>query len=382
MNNVQETYLALLRAAIWDKELTNEGVKEKIVRDESRKELTNERVNEIIRLAAFQGTGSLAFDQLLKLKDIEIPAAVRMQMKQQCVMSMMQQNSTIPILKQAWQALKEEGINPVLLKGFGLAQYYPQPHLRQWGDMDIYVGPANYHKACGKLREIFPDAIHSDKEDEDYKHYNFDFDNTAIETHRVSMTFAHPGDRKYYERLEEQCLTKDGPKMEVGDLQVTMPEDTFNVFFVFLHTWHHFETTGMNMKQVCDVAVLLHAKRDVLDRGRLKEMLMKLHLMEVWQLMMYILVQYFGMDKDECPFYTEKCQERAEMLFERVLTEGQARRTEKIDAEGASYLRRKWLTFQSRIADSRLVKPYAPKFARHRVVADVLHGIERVIKGK
>ena len=364
--------MELLRAAIWDKELTTEGVNE----------LTNEGVNEIIRLAAFQGTGSLIFNQLLKQNDVELPAALRMQMKQQCVMSMMQQNSTIPILKQAWQALEEVGINPVLLKGFGLAQYYPQPHLRQWGDMDIYVGPANYHVACGKLRETFPDAIHSDKEDEDYKHYNFDFDNTAIETHRVSMTFAHPGDRKYYEQLEEQCLTKDGPKMEVGDLTVTMPEDTFNVFFVFLHTWHHFMETGMNMKQICDIAVLLHAKRVMIDRERLKEMLTKLHLVEAWQLIMYIIVQHLGLSKDEAPFYTEGCMERAEILFERVLTEGQARRMERIDAEGLSYLRRKWLTFQSRMADSRLVKPYAPRFARHKVLADVLHGIERILQKK
>lgn len=372
MNKVQETYLALLRAAIWDKELMSEGVKE----------LTNERVNEIIRLSAFQGTASLVYDQLLKLKEVEIPAAVKMQMKQQCVMSIMQQNSTLPILKQAWQALEEEGINPVLLKGFGLAQYYPQPHLRQWGDMDIYVGPANYHTACGKLRATFPDAIHSDKEDEDYKHYNFDFDNTAIETHRVSMTFAHPGDRKYYERLEELCLTKEGPKMEVGDLQVTLPEDTFNVFFVFLHTWHHFETTGMNVKQLCDLVLLLQAKHNVIDTNRLRRILTQLHLLEVWQLIMYILVKHLDLSQDKTPFYTIDCSRRAELLFNRVLTEGNNRAHSKIDADGVPYLQRKWLTFQSRIADSQIVKTYAPKYARHKFIGDLLHGIERIMANK
>lgn len=368
MTQVQQIYIELLKASIWEKA--------------TQLELHIDALSQITRLAAFQGTGPLVFDQLLKLRDLSIPEALRMQMKQQCMMSIMQQNSMIPLLTQAWKALEEEKIHPVLLKGFGLAQYYPQPYLRQWGDIDIYVGQSNYHTACGKLRATFPDVIHSDKEDEDYKHYNFDFDNTAIETHRVSMTFAHPGDRKYYERLEELCLTKEGPKMEVGDLQVTLPEDTFNVFFVFLHTWHHFETTGMDMKQVCDVAVLLHAKRDVLDRERLKEMLTKLHLMEVWQLMMYILVHHLGMQQDECPFYTDGCKDRAASLFERVLTEGQARRSEKIEAEGVSYLRRKWLTFQSRMADSRLVRPYAPRFTRHKVVADVLHGIERLLQKK
>lgn len=368
MTQVQQIYIELLKASIWEKA--------------TQLELHIDDLLQITRLAAFQGTGPLVFDQLLKLRVLSIPEALRMQMKQQCMMSIMQQNSMIPLLTQAWKALEEEQIHPVLLKGFSLAQYYPQPYLRQWGDIDIYVGPSNYHTACGKLRETFPNAMHSDKEDEDYKHYNFDFDNTAIETHRVSMVFAHPIDRKFYAKLEEQCLIKDGTKKDVGGLEVTIPEDTFNVFFVFLHAWHHFETTGMNMKQVCDVAVLLHAKRDVLDRERLKEMLTKLHLMEVWQLMMYILVHHLGMQQDECPFYTDGCKNRAELFFERVLTEGNNRAHSKINADGVSYLQRKWLTFQSRIVDSQIVKTYAPKYARHKFIGDLLHGIERIMANK
>jgi hypothetical protein len=368
----QKTYLELLEAAIWGKELTNERLKE----------LTTERVNDVIRLAAFQGTGPLVFDQLLKLRGLSIPEALRMQMKQQCMMSIMQQNSMIPLLTQAWKALEEEKIHPVLLKGFGLAQYYPQPYLRQWGDIDIYVGQSNYHTACGKLRETFPNAMHSDKEDEDYKHYNFDFDNTAIETHRVSMVFAHPIDRKFYAKLEEQCLIKDGPKKDFFGVEVTIPEDTFNVFFVFLHAWHHFETTGMNVKQLCDLAVLLQAKHNVIDTNRLRRILTQLHLLEVWQLIMYILVKYLDLPQDKTPFYTIDCSRRAELFFERVLTEGNNRAHSKINADGVCYLQRKWLTFQSRIADSQIVKTYAPKYARHKFIGDLLHGIERIMANK
>lgn len=372
MTKVQETYLDLLKVAIWGGELTSERVKE----------LTNEGLTEVIRMAAFQGTGSLVYDQLLKLKDVEIPDALRMQMKQQCVMSMMQQNSTIPILKQAWEALEGAGIHPVLLKGFALAQYYPQPHLRQWGDIDMYVGQKQYHQACAVLCKTFPDVPHPDEDDEERMHYNFDFDNTAIETHRISMAFAHPRDRRYYERLEDLYLTKDGPSFELSELRITTPEETFNVFFTFLHAWHHFIETGMNMKQVCDVAVLLHAKHDVIDRAQLKEMLTKLHLMEVWQLLMYIIVQYLRVPKEECPFYTEACKNRAELLFEQILIEGSSYRQEKIEDAVASYVKRKLLTFQSRLADSKRVRPFVPKYARHMVVSDFVHGIERTLKGK
>lgn len=373
MNRIQETYLELLKAAIWDsKELTSEGVRE----------LGSEGVNELIRLAGFQGTGPLIFDQLLKLKDIEIPNALRIQMKQQCMMSMMQQNTMMPILSHAWNALEEAGIHPVLLKGLALAQSYPQPHLRQWGDIDLYVGQNQYHQACKVLDATFPEADHPAEDDEDRKHYNYVFPSALLEMHRISMEFAHPRDRRYYEHLEELYLTKDGPTIEIGGLKITTQEETFNVFFTFLHAWHHFIETGMNMKQLCDIAVLLHAKRDIIDRERLKEMLVKLHLMEVWQLIMYIIVQHLGVTKEEAPFLTEQCKERAEHFFTHILSEGSSRKLAHVDIRGVSHIKRKWITFQLRLADSRLVKPYAPKYARHLLISDVMHGIERTINRK
>lgn len=374
MKEVQETYLELLKAALWGNEVTSERLTSEC--------LTNEGVNDVIRLAAFQGTGPLVYDQLLKLKDVEIPTDLRMQMKQQCVHSMMLQQSMVPIFVKAWKALEDADIHPVLLKGYGLAQYYPQPHLRQWGDIDLYVGETRFYDACRILRDTFSGIKHTTHEETNRKHYNFVFENTMIEVHRVSMTFNHPHDRRYYEGLEERCLTKDGPKLSLERLDVTLSEETFNVFFVFLHAWHHFIETGMNTKQLCDIAILLHTKREAINIKQLQEMLCKLHLLEVWQLIMYIMVHHLGVPQEECPFYKEKSRERAELLFERIITEGSARQPVQVNAEGVSYLKRKWVTLQLRIADSNRIRQYAPSYARHLLISNILHGLERTLKGK
>ena len=373
MIGIHKTYHTLLRAALWGR--TEERL---VIGDEQ--ELTA-----IIKLAAFQGTEPLVYDQLLKMPDMEIPAELRMQMKQQCMMSLKQQQMMMPILSKAWNALEEADIHPVLLKGLALAQYYPQPYLRQWGDIDLYVGQAQYHQACKILNDVFPEADHPAIDDEERKHYNYVFPNTVLELHRISMGFAHPRDRKYYEKLEEAYLTKDGPSFECNGIAVTTPEDTFNVFFTFLHAWHHLIETGMNMKQLCDVAILLQAQREVIDRERLHAMLVRLYLLDVWQLFMYIMVNYLGLSKEVCPFYTDVCQERAKLLFDRVLTEGSSRKAASGELQAASrmsFLKRKWITFQSRMADSRLVRPYAPEYARHMVRSAIVHGSERLVNGK
>ena len=252
------------------------------------------------------------------------------------------------------------------------------------------MGKGQYHKACDVLREALPEAKHPEEEFEFLKHYNFVFDNTVLEMHRVSMTFAHPSARRYYEGLEAKYLTKDGATCDLEGISVTTPEETFNLFFVFLHAWHHFIETGMNMKQLCDIAILLHSKREAINVKQLHEMLRKLHLLEVWQSFMYIMVQHLGMTQEECPFYTEKSKDRAEMLFERIMKEGSARKAEggknglkneDRRLKNVSYLKRKWITLKSRFADSQMVKPYAPRYAQHMLIGDVLHGIERTIKG-
>lgn len=370
MKEVQELYLSLLRSALWGYNC-------------ERLEVGSERLNEVINLAAFQGTGPLIYDQLLKQKDFDIPTALRMQIKQQCLQSMMLQQLMCGILSRAWKALVSADIHPVLLKGFSIAQYYPQPHLRQWGDIDLYVGKKQYHKACEVLRNALPEAKHPKEEFEFLKHYNFVFDNTVLEMHRISMDFHHPRDSRYYEQLEDRYLDKEVSTCDINGLSIIAPEDTFNVFFVFLHAWHHFFETGMNMKQLCDIAILLHVKREDIGKEQLRKMLSKLHLLEVWQLVMYIIVHHLGLPQKECPFYSEKDGDCAELLFERIMREGSARKVESEESrmDSISYLKRKWITLKSRVANSRIVKSYAPHYARHMLMGDILHGIERTIKG-
>ena len=50
--------------------------------------------------------------------------------------------------------LRKHGIDPVLLKGQGVAKYYSMPELRQCGDIDVYVGQDNFAKACEVIGEM------------------------------------------------------------------------------------------------------------------------------------------------------------------------------------------------------------------------------------
>ena len=126
---------------------------------------------QLMRQARIHGVEPLVYDAALRLPESQVPdKQLATQMKQVCLYQMQQQSRWLPRIEAAVRALRNAGIEPVLLKGFGLAELYPKPYLRSWGDADIWVGIKNYHTGCKALREAFPEAIHHDEEYEELKH--------------------------------------------------------------------------------------------------------------------------------------------------------------------------------------------------------------------
>ena len=178
-----------------------------------------------------QGVGPLVFPE--RLTEERWTAEERAQMKAVCVHTMQQQIQILRIQSKAWHALEEAGIKAVLMKGAGLAALYPSPERRSWGDVDLYVGPEQYHPACAVMRATFPEALKFDEELDHYKHYNLIADGISIEIHRVSMSLTHPRDIRLYARMEQYGMS-NGERLMVNGEWLTVPEPTFNTLMVFL----------------------------------------------------------------------------------------------------------------------------------------------------
>lgn len=306
------------------------------------------------------------------------------QMKAVCVQNMQQQVRLQHTLQVAWQALQQAGIQAVLMKGAGLAALYPEPHYRTWGDIDLYVGPQHYHRACAVMRETFPTALKFDEELDHYKHYNLIADGISIEIHRVTVAFQHPLDERRYARMEAYGMshaipiTNDQSAISNQQLAITpqIPEPTFNALFVMLHMWEHMMTQGASVRQLCDLALLLHHYAGRLDVPRLKRYLKELHLTDVWQLCMFILVHRLGLPQNEALFYTDRVRKWAERLVTDLL-DGRLVEPQQPQYEYTSRIARKWHTMRSRFGNARRIRAYSPAYARHMNATTILHGARR-----
>lgn len=258
------------------------------------------------------------------------PAAIRQQMQAHLMKTVNAHASTNRMIARVGRLLQGAGIEPLLLKGQGVASYYPQPLLRQCGDIDLYVGTGNYSLACRLLeqeapavaREIGGPSATASFHATD-KHFAVELARgLAVELHQYTERLSSPKLDAIYQRISDEG-TKDGLiPMSFDGVEVLTPSDTFNSFYIFHHLWHHVIGMGLGQRQLCDWMMFLHTHVGRLDLAKLKEWLLDLQLLDVWQVFGCMIVQHLGLPAEEMPFFDENKKSRGDRLLHYMLAEG------------------------------------------------------------
>ena len=304
---VRNAYLTLLRASLWDELPVVDG----------RVDWEN-----VFSVAEKQSTLAMICQSAMQMEGVNAPSP-EMRLS---LLSIMGQNSSQftrlnETMKRAVGLLRVRGIEPVLLKGSGLALNYPFPEFRQCGDIDLYVGEKNYHEGCAAMREM-TDFWNWGMENEKQMHYNIEKGDLIIELHRVSAILHDAKDNAFYREIERKGLSENLHHVDFDGTCVSLPSDTFNAFYVFRHAWHHFLETGVGFRQLCDWTLLLHSFYGVLDLDELKSYLENLDLMKPWKTFGCIAVSALGLPKEEMPFFDPSFEKKALKVLEYVWKEG------------------------------------------------------------
>lgn len=312
MLTVEQQYFALLRSAFWGTSVSVDG------------EIDWEAVMEI---AGFHSNDVLIADVASRMTDGNKPSPL-MLAKMQSVMrnNMFHLLKLRQILGSSVKLLRKHGIEPVVLKGFGLASLYPNPALRQIGDTDLFVGITNFHEACTLLRTL-PGSYNWGEEIDEGKHYNIEFGNIPLEVHRVSVDIEDAKLYPLYAAMEQEGLIDHPQSIEYEGLELSIPSKEFVVFFTFYHAWNHYLETGVGWRQLSDVTMTLHSYHGQFDLEKLRDWINAMHVMKPWQTFGYLLVECLGLPETEMPFYDASCRKRAWKLYRQIMKEGNFKRS-------------------------------------------------------
>ncbi len=302
--------LALLKASLWQ---TPDGG--------LPSEVSPAGWDEIGTIAAEQTVGALVADAALRLPaHLRPPKAWMLK-----AYSLLERNRRTHALMDECVArvadvLRAAGIKPVLLKGQAYAQVYPEPLLRQCGDIDFYVGAHDYAKACRVAAEQGWECMR--KFDPEAKHYECAFRGVSVELHRIAGKIYSPSADRLFQQWSRQQLESTACCIDVGGSSVDVPGPMFDVVFVFMHLYIHFLTQGIGLRHLCDWAMLLHARHSDIDAAELVALLHKFKLLRGWRSFAPVAVDFLGLPPDECPLYSPRYRRVARRIMSHILAEG------------------------------------------------------------
>ena len=346
----QQQFSALMKAGLWG-----------MAADVS---LFAEETNwmELMMMAKRQACMGVVYDGVLTLpSDLQPPRGISLQWA--TIVAQIEEDNEFlnGKLAEVFALFRENGIRPVLLKGQGVAQNYRIPWHRNSGDIDLYIGDADYAKANALLRKES-----TGESEENNKHASIHWRGVTIENHRIMTHLNAPGANIFFLQKLKEWFPHNARPLKVGAYEAAVCPLEFDATFVLIHSVLHFLNEGVGLRQICDWTCLLHAQSKNMDKVRLLQLLNGVGLMKAARAFGFIAVEFLGLPKDVLPFVlTEKDYVLGEWLLHHVLEGGNFGWYYKDkEKRPKAYWAGKWYTFTRAYHRCREFGRLAPAEAR------------------
>lgn len=189
--------------------------------------------------------------------------------------------------------LAEPGVPYIIVKGQVVATYYPDPLLRQAGDIDFYCDKLYFEKARKLINEEW--GINASAGGSD-KHIEFSYKDVIYEGHFSLISLYSRRNNSYWQKI----LNEDKELLvNIDGVDVKTLSPTLHALYIFLHLYHHLMELGVGLRQFCDWAMMLHACQDDIDLGLLHSHLQALKMEKAYRACGSILVDYLGLPEHE-----------------------------------------------------------------------------------
>lgn len=188
--------------------------------------------------------------------------------------------------------IRKDGLRCVLLKGQGIATYYPDPSLRQCGDIDLWIEGGskkviNYLRTQSEVRNIF------------YTHAEYDAPvSTEVEVHHHPTYLYNPiylkRLNKYFETQNE--LFENFIELTDGSGKLFVPTVEFNRYYILQHIYRHYFGEGIGLRQLLDYYYVIQKGGSKESKQRTLELFKQTGMSKFVGAAMWVLQQVFGME--------------------------------------------------------------------------------------
>ena len=305
---IQELLLALLRAQLWLKPV-----------DDVKLPTTIDDWDFLMNLAYKQAVVCFISAACLRHKDVDsIPCAIREEMHE-----VIEENKKIhkkhnEVLIDLITFFEKKGFHPILLKGQGIAQMYLQPELRQCGDIDLFFVPEEYKKIKEEVQYLTDERALIK---ETYKHFNFVYKGIEIEIHRNTCNFPNPFLNSKFKRWTYEYMRRPS-YVVIYKKKILIPTELYNIIYIFVHMWHHFECGKIKLRQLCDVIVITESSLKDVSNKDFKAKLKYFSMYDNFLVFDFFSASLCGLTTDFMLEKRNRCSGKAKMFLSMVFQGG------------------------------------------------------------
>ena len=213
-------------------------------------------------------------------------------------------------LKKLVIAFELQGVKAILLKGYALANLYPQPLLRISGDTDFLVHTKQTELALNVLRDSGFNVL---PKHEDSHHFvcehpiagRVELHIKLYDTHFIQYWFKSP-------HLFEHLTFKQQQTM-IGDVWVLSEND--HLHFLTYHFIKHFLIKGIGVKQVIDLLLFMRQHKGIVDWETYRVNLQKRGYDQLIANVVQIGIDYLGFKQEDFLFPTTNNHQLRDQLL-------------------------------------------------------------------
>lgn len=224
------------------------------------------------------------------------------------------------------QKFSDIGLRSCILKGQSIARYYPSPHWRQCGDIDIWVdgGRNEIVKSVSRIGEVG---------DIFYHHMELNcFKDASVEVHFLPSWFFNPiTNRRFHKWISKVKQKQFTDRYDVG---FNSPDIEFDLVFSLIHIYRHVIDGGVGLRQLMDYYyILIHSTKE--QRQIAFKVISGFRMAGFCSGVMYVLRNCFLMDDQYC--MTEPSAKYGEPISEEIFIGGNFGKYDKRNANRHSY---------------------------------------------
>lgn len=334
--------LALVRAGLWGR--YDEAMA-------SLFPLSAESWERVFTLSRQQTVTGIAFRGLDFLPD-EVAPSMGLAVKWMAYVDRIEQgnrhvNDTIAMLYDHFAA---SGKKAVLQKGAGVAAMYPEPLLREYGDIDLFF--LEHDDKSDPLAGI-EGVVRVAKPDDSWE---YQLGGVIIEHHSNLVDILSPRRKSFVNQLIEE---KGFEVVNIAGCKVHVPAPEVNLLLLSSHILKHAIGVGIGLRQLCDMAVAIRYYADRVDSERMAVIYRMAGLHKWSELLDAFLSEYLGLEIGRAT--VGKIAKKTRSLLDIIVKGGNfGHLKSKIELTSPNKLSRKLRTLSSFWGNLSFALTYAP----------------------